>query len=132
MHLCRCLQKRKPLAAFVWLLISPSKYLYCLVKCALGLRSTSPMFHLFLLVVSVFLPLVCRPCLEIGSLSESPSLHKFMIPFNSHSGQYHPGVWPFILILPSVFMEMAWVACCKAQEEQEQEQGKWLGGLMYK
>lgn len=117
MHLCGCLQKRKPLAAFVWLLISPSKYLYCLVK-SLGLRSTSPMFHLFLLAASTFLSFVCCPCLEIGSLLELCSHRKFMIPFNSHSGQYHPGVWLFILILPSVFMEMTWVACCKTQEER--------------
>lgn len=47
---------------------------------------TSPMFHLFLLAGSVFMSLVCRLCLEIGSLSESASHHKFMIPFNSHSG----------------------------------------------
>lgn len=133
MQLCGCLQKRKPLAAFGWLLISPSKYLYCLVKSTLGLCCTSPMFQSFLLDSSVFLSLVCRPCLEIGSLSESPSHHKFMVPFNSHSGQYRPGVCPFILILPSVFLEIAWVECCKTQEERNRNrESGWGGGLNVK
>lgn len=88
-------QKRNTSAAFGLLLISPSKYLCCLAEPALGLGAISPVFHSFRLaaqqIALVFLlsmSLICHPCpLEIGSLSESPSLGRFMIPFNSHSVQ---------------------------------------------